>query len=141
MKKLKIAITCKDSSRIWTNGLTQNAYFLIGLLNEAGYEAEAVSQFEEAGKNLEEFEIKKLSIDTIKNYDIVIEVCYSVTDNLLDYALKNGVKLVTINYGNIFTKTFDVKNIDGELKGLQIDEQLRLLDNVIDYVYVNFRNL
>ena len=46
-----------------------------------------------------------------------------------------------INYGNIFTKTFDVKNIDGELKGLQIDEQLRLLDNVIDYVYVNFRNL
>jgi hypothetical protein len=101
MKKLKIAITCKDSSRIWTNGLTQNAYFLIGLLNEAGYEAEAVSQFEEAGKNLEEFEIKKLSTDTIKNYDIVIEVCYSVTDNLLDYALKNGIKLVTINYGNI----------------------------------------
>ena len=107
MKKLKIAITCKDSSRIWTNGLTQNAYFLIGLLNEAGYEAEAVSQFEEAGKNLEEFEIKKLSIDTIKNYDIVIEVCYSVTDNLLDYALKNGVKLVTINYGNILMLMHD----------------------------------
>jgi hypothetical protein len=40
-------------------------------------------------------------MDTIKEYDIVIEVCYSVTDSLLDYALKNGVKVLTINYGNI----------------------------------------
>ena len=101
MSKFKIAITCKDSSRIWSNGLTQNAYFLIGLLQKCGYEVEAVSQFEEAGKKIEEFEIKKLDMDSIKKYQIVIEVCYSVTDSLLDYALKNGIKVLTINYGNI----------------------------------------
>ena len=101
MSKFKIAITCKDSSRIWSNGLTQNAYFLIGLLQKCGYKVDAVSQFEEAGKKIEEFDIKLLNIDTIKSYDIVIEVCYSVTDSLLDYALKNGVKVLTINYGNI----------------------------------------
>jgi hypothetical protein len=101
MSKFKIAITCKDSSRIWSNGLTQNAYFLIGLLQKCGYKVDAVSQFEEAGKKIEEFDIKLLNIDTIKSYDIIIEVCYSVTDSLLDYALKNGVKVLTINYGNI----------------------------------------
>jgi hypothetical protein len=101
MSKFKIAITCKDSSRIWSNGLSQNAYFLIGLLNKAGYQVDAVSQFEEIGKKIEEFEIKPLNIDTIKNYHIVIEVCYSVTDSLLDHALKNGIKVLTINYGNI----------------------------------------
>lgn len=101
MSKFKIAVTCKDSSRIWSNGLTQNAYFLIGLLQKCGYKADAVSQFEEAGKKIEEFEIKLLNMDTIKSYDIVIEVCYSVTDSLLDYALKNGIKVLTINYGNI----------------------------------------
>jgi hypothetical protein len=101
MNKFKIAVTCKDSSKIWSNGLTQNAYFLIGLLQKCGYEVDAVSQFEEAGKKIEEFEVKLLNMDTIKNYHIVIEVCYSVTDSLLDYALKNGVKVLTINYGNI----------------------------------------
>jgi hypothetical protein len=50
-------------------------------------------------------------------------------------------KIHKINYGNIFTRDFDVKQIDGGLNGLQIDEQLRLLDHVVDYVYVNFRNL
>ena len=56
MNKFKIAVTCKDSSKIWSNGLTQNAYFLIGLLQKCGYEVDAVSQFEEAGKKIEEFE-------------------------------------------------------------------------------------
>lgn len=31
--------------------------------------------------------------------------------------------------------------IDDQLTQLQVDEQLRLLDHVIDYVYVNFRDL
>ncbi len=102
MKNIKIGVTCKDSSRIWSNGLTQNAYNLICLLKKANYKlVDAVSQFDEAGKNLEEFEIKKLDYSTIKNYSIIIEVCYSVTDKLFDYAIKNGVKIVTINYGNI----------------------------------------
>ena len=101
MSKLKIAVTCKDSSRIWSNGLTQNGYFLIGLLQKCGYEADAVSQFEEAGKKIEEFDIKLLDADSIKKYNVVIEVCYSVTDRLLDIAVKAGVKIITINYGNI----------------------------------------
>lgn len=97
----KIAITCKDSAKIWTNGLLQNAYNLLKLLMNAGYDVSAVSQFEEAGKLLEGFEIKKLTAENIKNYDIVIEVCYSLTDQLIFVAKKNGVKVITINYGNI----------------------------------------
>lgn len=101
MKKFRIGVTCKDSSKLWSNGLTQNAYFLVRLLNDCGYEAYPVSQFDEAGNNMEEFIVKKLNLDTIKEYDILIEVCYSVTDHLIDFAKKNGIKVVTINYGNI----------------------------------------
>ena len=102
MSKLRIAVTCKDSSRIWSNGLTQNAYNLIVLLKKANYEfVDAVSQFEEAGKKLENFEIKKLTKDNVKDYDIILEVCYSLTDGLFDFAKASGIKIATINYGNI----------------------------------------
>ena len=50
-------------------------------------------------------------------------------------------KLHKISYGNIFTNNFDIRQIDGQLDSLQIDEQLRLIDHVVDYVYVNFKNL
>ena len=50
-------------------------------------------------------------------------------------------KIHKISYGNIFTNDFDIRQIDTQLDSLQIDEQLRLLDHVIDYVYVNFPNL
>jgi hypothetical protein len=50
-------------------------------------------------------------------------------------------KIHKISYGNIFTNDFDIRQIDTKLDSLQIDEQLRLLDHVIDYVYVNFPNL
>lgn len=50
-------------------------------------------------------------------------------------------KIHKISYGNIFTNDFDIRQIDNQLDSLQIDEQLRLLDHVIDYVYVNFPNL
>jgi hypothetical protein len=100
-KSKKIAVTCKDSSKIWSNGLTQNAYFLIKLLKKAGYEVDAVSQYSEAGTNLEEFEIKRLGVDNYKKYNVILEVCYSVSDDLLELIQKSGVKIATINYGNI----------------------------------------
>lgn len=102
MRKLKIGVTCKDSSKLWSNGLTQNAYFLIELLKKIGYKrVDPVSQFDDAKKFIEEHEILLLNKDTITNYDLIIEVCYSVTDNLLDYAKKKGIKVITVNYGNI----------------------------------------
>jgi len=50
-------------------------------------------------------------------------------------------KIHQINYSKIFSNNFDVERIDDKLTQLQIDEQLRLLDHVIDYVYVNFKEL
>lgn len=102
MKKWKIAVTCKDSSKLWSNGLTQNAYNLIKLLKKIGYEVDPVSFIlEEIGKNIEEFEVKLLAKHNITKYNIIIEVCYSLGDSEFEYAKKNGVKVVTINYGNL----------------------------------------
>ncbi len=46
-----------------------------------------------------------------------------------------------INYSKIFGSNFKVNSIDQNFNELEIDEQLRLLDYVIDYVYVNFKDL
>lgn len=100
MKNKKIAITMKDDSRIWNNGLTQNGYFLIKLLKKAGYEVDAVSESSEAGKKIGEFEIKHLNIDNINNYDIVMEIAYSISSGVFEAAAKSGVKIVAVNYGN-----------------------------------------
>ena len=50
-------------------------------------------------------------------------------------------KIHKIDYSKIFSNNFKVESIDDQLTQLQIDEQLRLLDHVIDYVYVNFKDL
>jgi hypothetical protein len=46
-----------------------------------------------------------------------------------------------VEYSRIFGTDFQVNQIDQGLSDLQLDQQLKLLDNVIDYVYVNFRSL
>jgi len=96
----KIAITIKDDSKIWNNGLTQNGYFLIKLLKKAGYDVDPVSEVGEAGKKIGEFEIQALNPDTVKKYDIVMEVAYSLTNQTFDVATKNKIKVIAINYGN-----------------------------------------
>ena len=44
-----------------------------------------------------------------------------------------------LGYGAVLAQK--APQIDGKLDSLQIDEQLRLFDHVVDYVYVNFKNL
>jgi len=47
-----------------------------------------------------------------------------------------------VDYSKIFGSEFQVKAIDNQLdEKLQLEQQLCLLDHVIDYVYVNFRDL
>ena len=50
-------------------------------------------------------------------------------------------KIHKIEYGKIFSYNFKVDQIDENLNNLEIEEQLRLLDHVIDYVYVNLKEL
>lgn len=104
MKIKKIALTTKDNSKIWNNGLTQNALFLIQLLKKIGYDVVPVVESEnflETGK-IGLFDIKILNKENIKNYDIIIEVSFSLTDELFEYAINNKIKIISINYGNVF---------------------------------------
>lgn len=101
MKKKKIAITVKNNSKLWNNGLTQNAYYLIKLLQSAGYDVYPVNELPDNLGELGNLKISLLNKENIKKYNIVIEVCFSLTDPLYDFAIKNKVKVVSINYGNL----------------------------------------
>ena len=50
-------------------------------------------------------------------------------------------KIHKVNYGKIFSSEFKTNSIDKRLEDLELDEKLTILDNVIDYLHVNFKEL
>ena len=50
-------------------------------------------------------------------------------------------KLHRVSYSELFGVAFQPEKIDENLRGLQIEEKLYLLDNIIDYLYYNFKLL
>lgn len=50
-------------------------------------------------------------------------------------------KIHRVSYGEIFSREFKTKNIDQRLDDLEIDEKLMVIDNVIDYLQENFKDL
>jgi len=50
-------------------------------------------------------------------------------------------KIHKVSYAEIFSDNFDVQRIDENLKQMELEEKLYLLDNIIDYLYYNFKVL
>ena len=50
-------------------------------------------------------------------------------------------KIHRVSYGDMFGREFRTKTIDRRLNDLELDEKLMIIDNVIDYLHVNFRDL
>ena len=50
-------------------------------------------------------------------------------------------KLHNLSYGDYFGTNFQTSALDENLVDLELEEKLMLLDNVIDYLYVNFKAL
>ena len=50
-------------------------------------------------------------------------------------------KLHKVGYGDMFAKQFATKTIDNRLNDLEIDEKLMIIDNVIDYLHQNLKDL
>lgn len=47
-------------------------------------------------------------------------------------------KIHGIGYGDFFGEQFDMSKIDPALEGLEDEEKLRIIDHIMDYLYVNF---
>jgi hypothetical protein len=47
-------------------------------------------------------------------------------------------KIHKVTYSDIFGPDFNAIRIDNKFVDLTVEEKLRLVDHVIDYVYVNF---
>lgn len=67
-----------------------------------GYVVDAIAPNSEDEENIYLMELKrvKLNQDNIKNYSIIFELAYMIGENIANECNKNGVKIVTINYGN-----------------------------------------
>ena len=50
-------------------------------------------------------------------------------------------KIHKVSYTEIFSENFSPEKIDSNLKNMELDEKLYLLDNIIDYLYYNFKYL
>jgi len=59
-------------------------------------------------------------------------------DNLVNDRNTVMKKIHKVTYSDIFGPNFSSVRIDNKFVDLTVDEKLRLVDHVIDYVYVNF---
>ena len=50
-------------------------------------------------------------------------------------------KIHKVNYAEIFSDHFNPEKIDANLHSMELDEKLFLLDNIIDYLYYNFKSI
>lgn len=96
----KIAITCNDSDKIWSNGLNQNCYFLLKLLNKLGYKAIPVSMSQSSGRSIGEYKIQNLTKDNVKEYSIILEAAFMIDRDIYNIAIDKKIKIISISYGN-----------------------------------------
>jgi len=105
---VKIAITCREESSIWSNGLDQNIYFFLLMFREMGYNVDLVSEVKNAGKLLNE-PIKHLNLKNILNYNLIIEVAHVMSENLSNFFNSKGRPIVSVKLGNNYF--IDLENI------------------------------
>ncbi len=110
---LRIGITATHDENIWSNGLYQNIYHLFNILKDAGYQPDLVSEVASvAEKSFMGNELKLLTVDNCHEYDLLIEVCSTLSNKLADKYIKELDKAaVTIQYGNEFLITIVCNSI------------------------------
>ena len=50
-------------------------------------------------------------------------------------------KIHRVSYGDLFSRDFQTSKLDHRLEDLELDEKLMIIDNVIDYLQENFKEL
>ena len=99
--KNKIGVTTKGTKTIWSNGLNQNSYFFIKLLQKMGYTVDAIAISADP-EDMDFVDLKRtvLTRDSIKSYSIIFEVASMLDQTSVEICKKHGVKVVSINYGS-----------------------------------------
>ena len=99
--KHKIGVTTKGSKTIWSNGLNQNSYFFIKLLQKMGYDVDAIATvLDVEDAQFIGLDRVVLTKDSIKSYSIIFEVASMLDEAAMDICRKNNIKVVSINYGS-----------------------------------------
>ena len=62
-------------------------------------------------------------------------------NNLVNNKPELMKKLHKVMYSDFFADNFDSKQIDDRFDEMTVDERLRIVDHIIDYVYVDFKAL
>ena len=103
---MRVGITCRDESRVWNNGLHQNAYHLFCLYKKLGVDVSLVSQLPDS-KKIFDHKIETLTLQSINNFDIILEVSESIDDILYQKFIDAGKKIISINYGNVLMTFYE----------------------------------
>lgn len=98
----KIGITVRSTNLIWSNGLNQNSYFLIKILEKIGYQVDGIASEGEKEDEMMLIDIPKVKIteSNIKDYFLIIEAAFMVDLKVENLCNKYGIKIISVNYGN-----------------------------------------
>lgn len=96
MAKIKIGITTRKEANIWSNGLDQNIYFLVKMLDEMGYDANLVSE-DPLATGLLDLKVTQLNLSNADNFDLILEVAHPISERLEKYLNSKGKPLSLIH--------------------------------------------
>lgn len=100
-KHIKIGITSHCGENLFGNGLKSNVFFLYKLLKNVGYDVDMVSESDQHyGKKLVGFELKKLDMETVRDYHILIQCANSLSEHIRIAHKENNGIVGSCEYGN-----------------------------------------
>lgn len=124
MPKVKIGITTRSDASIFSSGLEQNIVFLYMMLEDIGYEPSFISE-SPLSKVLFDIPVYQVDVNSIRNYDIVLEIAHPLSEKLTGSFNSAGKPLISIKYGNTFMSDIE-KYIDKGLDAADMQTGINL---------------
>ena len=98
---MKIGVTVNDTTKIWTNGLNQNTYFLIKMLKMMKYDVvPLMRKTEDQVPFLLDLPLTELTSQNCLEFDLILEAAFMIDSNIVKRIKNAGKKIVSISYGN-----------------------------------------
>ena len=103
-RKKKIGLLINSGSQMFSNGIVQNAYFIMETFHHLGIQTTLLTKEETGVLDYKDIPIKKISINPLEfdvsEYHTIITITRSVHKELYDYLVSNKVAVVAFVCGN-----------------------------------------
>lgn len=142
-KDKKVGILIHDNANLFSNGITQNAYFIYQCLENAGM----ICQFLCMDKEPSKFRYRDLSVNTISTdcrvfspseYHTIIVITRFLTKGIYDICKENKIRIIYFNCGNSmmqhmedFVKGVSIHGVSADIGQSSFADEMWLIPSLV----------